>query len=194
MRSLPTSLVIFCLAQIAFTKRGGGGGFSSGSGSSSSGSSGSGSSGSSGSSGGGTYTPPPPPCEQGLCVCSMINERENVYELPGLYYNGTVTITHQLSQNSAWDAEAEGSPASTKCANDDRAVKTYEYPALFYIGPNGNASDTNPVFWALRGFQPPDQKLNDNYLDVYQRWLHIRSSDFVVSDTSLKSQFFGQYQ
>jgi len=124
----------------------------------------------------------------------MISERENIYELPGLYYNGTVTITHLLTANSAWDAEASSTRTGEKCANNDREQKTYEYPALFFIGSNGNATDSNPVFWALRAFQPADQVLNEQYLDVYQRWLHIRSSDFVVTDTSLEAEFFGQYQ
>ncbi|KAF2436419.1 hypothetical protein EJ08DRAFT_644772 [Tothia fuscella] len=193
MRSLPISLILLCLSHLAFSKggKGEGGGSSSGGSSSDSSSSGS-SSGSSGSSGGGTYKPEPP-CNQGLCVCSQISEREHIYELPGLYYNGTIKVTHQLTQNSAWDAEAVGSAASKKCTNDDRGVKTYEYPALFYVGPKGNESDSNEVVWALRGFQPVEQMAGDGYLDVHTRWIHVRSADFVVTDTSLAQKFFGQY-
>jgi hypothetical protein len=193
MRALPPSLLLLCLSHLTTAKRGGGGG-SFNVPSSSGSSSGSSGGGGSGSSGGGTYTPPPPPCDQGLCVCGMINERENIYELPGLYYNGTITVTHQLTSNPAWTAEATTTRAGEKCRNNDHETKTYEYPALFFVGPNGNSSDTNPIFWALRGFQPPDQQLNGPSLDVYQRWVHIRSSDFVVTDTSLEAQFFGQYQ
>jgi hypothetical protein len=192
MRTLLTSLLLLCITHLAASKRGGGGSFhipsSSGSGSSGSGGSGG------GSSGGVPYIPPPPPCDEGLCTCGMISERQNIYELPGLYYNGTITVTHQLTGNSAWTAEAAATGAGEKCDNDDQALKTYTYPALFFIGPKGNDSDTNPVFWALRGFQPPDQTLNGPSLDVYQRWVHVRSSDFVVTDESLKAQFFGQYQ
>ena len=62
------------------------------------------------------------------------------------------------------------------------------------VGPTGNSSDTNPVFWALRGFQPPDQQTSgEEYLNVNQKWVNFRSSDFVVSDQSLKGSIFGQY-
>jgi hypothetical protein len=57
----------------------------------------------------------------------------------------------------------------------------------------GNSSDTNPINWALRAFQPQEQT-SENYLDLYERWIHIRSSDFVVTDTSLQSQYNGQYE
>jgi hypothetical protein len=190
MRTLPTSLLLLCVAHLTTSKRGGGGSFHI----PSDVGSGSGGSGSSGGSSGVPYTPPPPPCDEGLCTCAMISERENIYELPGLYYNGTITVTHQLTGNPAWTAEATTTRAGEKCDNNDHVLKTYTYPALFFIGPKGNASDTNPVFWALRGFQPPDQQLNGPSLDVYQRWVHVRSSDFVVTDDSLASQFFGQYQ
>lgn len=124
----------------------------------------------------------------------MIPVRMDLYELPGLYYNGTLTITHKLTQNSAWDTISLAKPGAETCANNDETQKTYEYPALFFIGPKGNDSDTNPVHWALRAYQPTDQMTGSQYLDVSQRWVHIRSSDFVVTDGSLKSSIFGQYQ
>jgi hypothetical protein len=130
-------------------KRGGGGGGSSWG--DYGGSSGSGGGGDNGNDGGGSYTPPPPPppCDQGTCVCAMIDGRMDLYELPGLYYNGTITVSHKLTQNSAWDAERLHPNGGQMCkpTNDD-AVKTYEYPALFYIGPQG--MDTK-----LRQTRPP---------------------------------------
>src|ERR1700712_392502 len=146
MRTLPISLLLFIFTQLSQCKRGGGGGFSSGG--SSSGGSSSGSGTNSGSTPCGTacaVPPPKPPCDLGICGCAMVNERENLFELPGLYYNGTITLTHQLTQNSAWDAEALSTSTGTKCDNDDRSQKTYQYPALFFVGPNGNTSDTNPI-------------------------------------------------
>ena len=52
------------------------------------------------------------------------------------------------------------------------------------MGPNGNASDTNPIFWVLRGFAPPGttRKNTAKVLDVIDEWIHVRSSDFVVGD------------
>lgn len=117
-----------------------------------------------------------------------------MYRLPGMYYNGTVKITHQVTSSSVWDMPAQAGLGPNSCDNKDGTPKTYEYPALLMVGPTGNASDSNPIFWALRAFQPPDQQLaSEQYLNVDQRWIHIRSSDFVVTDQSLATQYFGQY-
>ncbi|KAI3321876.1 hypothetical protein HD806DRAFT_523799 [Xylariaceae sp. AK1471] len=183
----------------AVAKRGGGGGGGGGSsgGGDYGGSSGSGGGGDGGDDDGGSYTPPPPPppCDQGACVCAMIDGRMDLYELPGLYYNGTITVSHKLVQNSAWDAERLHPNDGQMCKpNNDDAVKTYKYPALFYIGPQGNDSDTNTVHWALRGYQPPEQMSGDQYLDIYERWIHLRSSDYVVTDNSTEAYYFGQYE
>jgi hypothetical protein len=103
--------------------------------------------------------------------------------MPGLYYNGTLTVTHRISQNSAWTVESlldEGYDLpynwtdNRQCSKDERDEKTYEYPALFHVGPRGNAEDLNPLHWSLKGFEPTDGP----YLDILQRLVHIRSSDF----------------
>jgi len=121
---------------------------------------------------------PEPRCDMGPCACLMVPERERQYELPGLYYNGTLTVTHRLSDNSAWLYEDPDWSPRNQCQNNDRAVKTYEYPGLFFVGPTGNDSDTNPIVWILRGYQPAEG--TEGVLDVWQRWVHLRSSDFVV--------------
>ncbi|KAM0281206.1 hypothetical protein ACHAQH_003637 [Verticillium albo-atrum] len=102
------------------------------------------------------------------------------FGLPGLYYNGTLTVRHHITHNSAWDEESE--PIDL-CDNDDRTPKTNTYPALVLIAPTGNDSDTNPMHWVLRGFQPAHEyhALNDA-VDFKQRWVYIRSSDFVISN------------
>ncbi|KAI9669555.1 MAG: hypothetical protein M1817_004598 [Caeruleum heppii] len=163
--------------------RGGGGGASSG-GDSSSGGSGGGDEGSSSSGGSSSYTPAPK-CNEGKCECLAIDQRIDIFALPGSYYNGTVQVTHKIEQNSARDLAAMNpGQGGQRCNNQDDQEKTYTYPALFAVSPNGNDSDRNPIWWSLRGFQPPGQPTNPT-LDVFQEWIHIRSSDFVVSDNSM---------
>ncbi|KAJ4132570.1 hypothetical protein NW754_015387 [Fusarium falciforme] len=102
---------------------------------------------------GGDYVPPdletPPRCDMGACACAMVPEPTCQYELPGLYYNGTFNVTHHLSDNSAWLFENPHWSPEKQCLNNDHAVKTYEYPGLFFVGATGNDSDTNPIFWIL---------------------------------------------
>ncbi|KAF1988913.1 hypothetical protein K402DRAFT_391615 [Aulographum hederae CBS 113979] len=190
---LALSLHLLHLSQRALARRGGGGGFDF------SGSSGGGDNDDDDESSGSGYVPPPPPppCEQAKCICDNIGGRMNLYELPGIYYNGTLTITHQLTANSAWDAAAidyDPNADVPRCDdNKDDQQKSYQYPALLYVGPTGNASDTNPVFWALRAYQPPDDYIGDKILNMEQKWVNLRSSDFVVTDNSLRSSYFGQY-
>lgn len=175
-------------------KRGGGGGGGSDSDDDGGSSSGGGDDGDDSSGPGYVAPPPAPPCDMGECACAQVNEREELYRLPGLYYNGTVKVTHRISSSSAWDLAAEAGSEARTCDNNDDQTKTYEYPALLMVGPTGNSSDSNPIFWALRAFQPPDQQLDrEQYLNVDARWIHIRSSDFVVTDNSLEASYFGQY-
>src|SRR5690606_2206777 len=100
--------------------------------------------------------------------------------------NGTLTVTHKLGDSSVWLFEYPPDSRFGRCQNNDRNTKTYEYPGLLFVGNTGNDSDTNPIFWILRGYQPADQtsRRDDDppYVDVAQRWVHIRSSDFVVTD------------
>ena len=118
------------------------------------------------------------------CVCQLYQPRLKLFALPGLYYNGTLTITHRVSDNSAWAKESldDGLELAftftnnSRCPSDDGMEKTYEYPALFHVGPRGNDDDPNPLHWSLKAFQPYDGP----YLDILQRWVHIRSSDFFV--------------
>lgn len=114
----------------------------------------------------------------------MDRERHRQTDLPGLYYNGTLTVTHHLTDNSAWALERSKLSDLYQCHNNDRAVKEYKYPGIFFVGPTGNESDTNPIFWILRGYQPADQtRYSDGgYVDVWQRWVHLRSSDFQVTN------------
>ncbi|KAL3608919.1 hypothetical protein FPOAC2_03930 [Fusarium poae] len=74
----------------------------------------------------------------------------------------------------------------------DDEPNTYKYPALFLVAPTGNKTDTNPFHWRLFGFQPADQTLGatGSYIDIYQRWVHLRSSDFVVSGTPYGGTYF----
>lgn len=167
------------------------GGYSGGGNGGSSGDSG-GSYGGGSSGGGGSFLTPeetlpdgldgsPSACGYGQCGCSQLFERQMVYGLPGIYYNGTVTIRHEVTNSSVWN-----NVGSNICGMDDKSVKTYSYPALFLAAPRGNASDTNPFHWRLFGFQPADQTNGTHapYLDIFQRWVHIRSSDFVLSNTA----------
>lgn len=155
---------------------------------------------------GSSILPPPipdpvPQCDMGRCACTMVDERTDQYELPGMYYNGTVTISHKLEDSSVWlfeDPERNPSEDYKWCGNHDSKIKTYEYPGLLFVGNTGNDSDTNPIFWILRGYQPANQTKyldddNEPYLDVRQRWIHLRSSDFVVKDESRKG-LRGQYR
>lgn len=195
-RPITVRLLLFLLLQLAVAQRRGGGGGGGGDhddddSSGFGGSGGSGGSGDSGGSGGGSTGggSKPPPCGWGA--------RHKTFGLPGLYYNGTLTIRHHITDNPVWDEEVEDlivESEFTNCQNDDRAVKTYKYPALLLIAPIGNESDTNPFHWQLKGYQPADQvrgELSADFLDFDQRWVHIRSSDFVptnesVSDYSLR--------
>ncbi|SPO06739.1 uncharacterized protein DNG_09433 [Cephalotrichum gorgonifer] len=134
-----------------------------------------------GSSGGGDSALPSSPCDWGA--------RHKAFGLPGIYYNGTLTIRHHITANTAWDKEVRDSPAPpdefTNCQNDDRSAKTYDYPAILLVAPTGNDSDTNPFHWQLRAFQPANQVRGDNgvdFLDFEQRWVYIRSSDFVATN------------
>jgi hypothetical protein len=124
------------------------------------------------------------------CACIMDRERDRQTDLPGLYYNGTLTVTHHLTDNSAWALERPEQSDLYQCHNNDRAIKEYEYPSIFFVGPTGNESDTNPIFWILRGYQPANQTQysDDAYLDVWQRWIHLRSSDFQVTNGTKRYQ------
>ncbi|KAJ4312897.1 hypothetical protein N0V84_009707 [Fusarium piperis] len=170
---------------------GGSSGGSSGGGSSDGGSSG-------GTSGGGSsgypYGPSSYPnglsnkldCGLGECGCQQLQEREMLFGLPGIYYNGIITIRHHIKNSSTWEFRG-----ANGCGNDDDDEKEYTYPALFVAAPRGNSSDVNPFYWNLYGFQPADQTNQSRgpYLDVYQRWVQIRSSDFVLSKTSYGGSF-----
>ncbi|KAM5354888.1 hypothetical protein ACJ41O_001534 [Fusarium nematophilum] len=170
---------------------GGGGGYGGGYG----GDSGGGSGGS-----GGGYVPSEPTgpngldsglsCGLGDCGCQQLPEREMLYGIPGLYYNGTLTVRHRIAENTAWDNRGSGS-----CGNNDDSAKTYRYPALFLAAPRGNTSDTNPFHWVLYGFQPADETVGVHapYLDIHQRWVQIRSSDFVLSKTSYGGSYAYQH-
>lgn len=118
-----------------------------------------------------TYTPP--------CNTRECNERDRrikIYSLPGLYYNGTLTINHVITASSARDA-ATIAQSDMGCPEDDASPKTYSYPALFLVGSNLNNSDTNPIFWNLRAFNPPTLN-NGGGPHVFSEWVRIRSSDF----------------
>ena len=159
---------------------GGGGGYSGG-GSSGGSSSGDGSdSGGDGSSGsGGSYVPYTPPCTS--CACRQVSKRQQIYELPASYYNGTITVRHNVTMNPARDYAANASTGSG-CPTRDSTAHTYYYPALFTIGSNLNTSDTNPVYWNLRGFPIPDKYgTTPNQIDVIFEWIHVRSADFVTA-------------
>ena len=108
--------------------------------------------------------------------------RQETFGIPGLYYNGNMTIRHHITHNTAWDDEDLQISDLYGCDNDDRASKTYTYPALLLIAPTGNESDTNPMHWVLRGFEPLDQRSAAPELDLWQRWVYIRSSDFVLTN------------
>lgn len=109
--------------------------------------------------------------------------RQETFGLPGLYYNGTLTVRHRVKENTAWEDE-EGE--LLECDNDDAAPKSYKYPAMVLIAPTGNESDTNPMHWVLKAFQPAhEQSSNRDEVDFLQRWVYIRSSDFVVSNQTL---------
>jgi hypothetical protein len=36
--------------------------------------------------------------------------------------------------------------------------------------------------------------VGDQYLDIHERWIHLRSSDYVVTDNSTEAYYFGQYE
>jgi len=107
--------------------------------------------------------------------------RQHAFGLPGLYYNGTLTVQHQLTDNTAWEDADED---FNDCDNNDKELKTYEYPALLLVGPTANESDSNPMHWVLRGHEPQGEGSGYYQVDFLQRWVYIRSSDFVVSNRS----------
>lgn len=125
-------------------------------------------------------------CGLGTCECNHLLERRRLYGLPGLYYNGTITVRHQVSYNPAW---------SIGCNNNDEEPKTYRYPALLLVGPTGNSSDTNPIHWSLYGYEPADeaQGLGSLFVDTLQRWVFVRSSDFVVTGSGCRNFDSGIY-
>lgn len=116
------------------------------------------------------------------------HERQRTFGLPGIYYNGSITIRHHITKSTVWDEELEDDDPDSGCDNDDGSPKTYTYPALLLIAPAGNESDTNPMHWALRAFQPADQLkgTSDGFIDIAQRWVYIRSSDFIVRNETLR--------
>ena len=173
--SIMLSLFVLSGSALAKGGRGGGGGSVDTSGGDSSGSSGSGDS----DSGGGYVYTPPKTCDESACACNNIDGRIRMYELPGSYYNGTITITHQLKANSAW---TPSKPPGQTCENNDAGIKTYSYPGLLEVAANGNTSDTNSIFWILRGFKPYEPDKDVAGLDVLQEWLHLRSADWVLGD------------
>ncbi|KAL9613345.1 MAG: hypothetical protein Q9167_002106 [Letrouitia subvulpina] len=116
---------------------------------------------------------PPPPCY--TCDCQRIQQLEDFYALPGSYYNGTLTINHRVTESTARDA-AKQDPSLRACPSDDDQPKTYQYPALFSIGSNLNVSDTNKVYFILRGFAPP-QDIYSSSDSALSEWVHIRSAD-----------------
>lgn len=127
-----------------------------------------------GSSSGSGYVPYEPLCT--TCECKERDQRVKIYSLPGSYYNGTVTINHVVSTNSARDAAAIAQ-SQTGCPSDDASPKTYSYPALFTVGSNLNSSDVSPIFWNLRAFNPPGQYTGEDS-HIFAEWIHVRSSDF----------------
>lgn len=129
----------------------------------------------SGSSGGG-FVLYEPPCIS--CECMERDQRIKIVSLPGSYYNGSVTINHIVSTNSARDA-AIIAKSQIGCNSDDASPKNYTYPALFTVGSNLNASDTNPIFWNLRAFNPPN-KYTGGESHIFAEWIHVRSSDFAT--------------
>lgn len=62
------------------------------------------------------YDPNTVGCGLGTCGCNRLLERRRLYGLPGLYYNGAITIRHELSSNTAW---------AIGCNNDDEETKIY---------------------------------------------------------------------
>ena len=144
----------------------------------------------SGGSGGGSdsgsnnpYIPIPdaPKCLELGCTCNIIDGRKRIYELPGSYYNGTITMSHKITFNSAWTTQRK---TKIECDNNDGATKSYSYPALFSVGPRGNSSDTNSIFWTLRGFEPLEPKDTKRGLDINAEWIYLRSADFVIGDAT----------
>ena len=112
------------------------------------------------------------------CECKERDQRVIIYSLPGSYYNGTVTINHVVSANSARDAAAFAQ-SRTGCPSDDASPKTYSYPALFTVGSNLNSSDVSPIFWNLRAFKPAGQyEYPKGNSHIFTEWIHVRSSDF----------------
>ncbi|KAM6514302.1 hypothetical protein FALCPG4_015452 [Fusarium falciforme] len=138
-----------------------------------------------------------PTCVYDLCTCSTRRERGLIYSMPGLFYNGTLTMTHRITNNTSWGYD-DGSPEADEdddpppCENDDSARKTYTYPALVYIGPRGNDSDTNPIHWTLRGYQPANQTMGTTrpYIDIFQRWIYLRSSDFPIKAPTAEQSYY----
>lgn len=128
-------------------------------------------------SGGGEYVPYEPPCIS--CECKERDQRIKIFLLPGSYYNGSVTINHIVSTNSARDA-ANIPESQIGCNSDDASPKNYTYPALFTVGSNLNASDTNPIFWNLRGFNPPNEYTGGES-HIFAELIHVRSSDFATN-------------
>jgi len=126
------------------------------------------------------YPITPPPCALTDCTCNQERERASLYELPGLYYNGTITIVHQLDYNSARNKTSAATANGQRCENSDDSRKEYKYPALFTVGPPGNQSDTNPIFWSLRGLEPAEANRNQE-TNPFKTWVHLRSADFVVT-------------
>lgn len=134
--------------------------------------------GGSGGGGGTTGGAPTPPCDW--------DSRHAAFGLPGLYYNGTLTIQHHITASTAWSEEIgnEFDYRMMNCRNDDRSVKTYAYPAHLLIAPIYNESDTNPFHWQLRAYDPMYRNSrNGKIMDFEQRWVYIRSSDFATNES-----------
>lgn len=179
-RPTPTRFLLFLLLHLAIAQRRGGGGGGGGEDVDGDDDFDWDDNGGGGSGGGGGTTggAPTPPCDW--------DSRHAAFGLPGLYYNGTLTIRHHITANTAWSEEIENEPKFSfiNCQNDDRSVKTYSYPAHLLIAPTYNDSDTNPFHWQLRAYDPRYWNyLNGNIRDFEQRWVYIRSSDFATNET-----------
>lgn len=118
------------------------------------------------------YVPPPPapPCDMSDCACAQVDGRMNLYEPPGMYYNGTITASRPVKLSRFTTLKSHRSIITLRKARFEKLLRkpnqasepaqttmisqrhTRTQPFYSWV-QRGDSSDTKPVFWALRAFQ-----------------------------------------
>jgi hypothetical protein len=93
------------------------------------------------------------------CQSAIRSQEFYVYNYPGSYYNGSLTVTHTLRERYYTLSQDPNNfnieNYNAVCRDSNMGIKTYTFPdAELHVGPPLDGNDTNSAFWALRAFMP----------------------------------------